>query len=554
MLSFCVADKVAAFSAVCKSRSEKNMYRIAFFIRRGEFGDFVIIKRMMRDFRAIRPKDGLHPPQSGLYFDGSKGISTSADRGKTMEKLLIGLDFGSDSVRSVLVTENGEQLATCVHNYARWAEGRYCDAANNRFRQHPLDYLEGVEAVIKGALKGQDASRVAGIAIDTTGSTPCAVDRDGTPLALKPEFADNPNAMFILWKDHTAIAEAARINEYAASWGGTDFRIYEGGIYSSEWFWSKILHTLKADPEVRAAAYSWVEHCDWITGELAGRTEPLTMVRSRCAAGHKAMWHASWGGLPSEEFLAGVDPLLAGLRDRLYTETCTADVPVGTLSPKWAAKLGLSTDVVIGGSAFDCHFGAVGAQIQPYELVKVIGTSTCDILVAPEIPQCVKGICGQVDGSVVPGLVGLEAGQSAFGDVYARDRRTLSFGRGSGQRGRCDRRDQPQILFRDAALRGCVQPADQGGGGGSGVRARRGDVRGGRGEGASGPRRGDGEDGFRLRQGVRTRSGGGPRLRKTISALSRFREIAGAGDDAPCMRSSRQSVIRPTSNFRSSGW
>lgn len=403
------------------------MYRLAFFIRRGEFGDFVIIKRMMRDFRAIRPKDGLHPPQSGLYFDGSKGISTSADRGKTMEKLLIGLDFGSDSVRSVLVTENGEQLATCVHNYARWAEGRYCDAANNRFRQHPLDYLEGVEAVIKGVLKGQDASRVAGIAIDTTGSTPCAVDRDGTPLALKPEFADNPNAMFILWKDHTAIAEAARINEYAASWGGTDFRIYEGGIYSSEWFWSKILHTLKADPEVRAAAYSWVEHCDWITGELAGRTEPLTMVRSRCAAGHKAMWHASWGGLPSEEFLAGVDPLLAGLRDRLYTETCTADVPVGTLSPKWAAKLGLSTDVVIGGSAFDCHFGAVGAQIQPYELVKVIGTSTCDILVAPEIPQCVKGICGQVDGSVVPGLVGLEAGQSAFGDVYAWFKRLLGY-------------------------------------------------------------------------------------------------------------------------------
>ena len=422
MLSFCVADKVAAFSAVCKSRSEKNMYRIAFFIRRGEFGDFVIIKRMMRDFRAIRPKDGLHPPQSGLYFDGSKGISTSADRGKTMEKLLIGLDFGSDSVRSVLVTENGEQLATCVHNYARWAEGRYCDAANNRFRQHPLDYLEGVEAVIKGVLKGQDASRVAGIAIDTTGSTPCAVDRDGTPLALKPEFADNPNAMFILWKDHTAIAEAARINEYAASWGGTDFRIYEGGIYSSEWFWSKILHTLKVDPEVRAAAYSWVEHCDWITGELAGRTEPLTMVRSRCAAGHKAMWHASWGGLPSEEFLAGVDPLLAGLRDRLYTETCTADVPVGTLSPKWAAKLGLSTDVVIGGSAFDCHFGAVGAQIQPYELVKVIGTSTCDILIAEKESvgeRTVKGICGQVDGSVVPHFIGMAAGQSAFGDIYA---------------------------------------------------------------------------------------------------------------------------------------
>ena len=285
-----------------------------------------------------------------------------------MEKLLIGLDFGSDSVRAVLVTENGEQLATSVHEYARWAQGKYCDPAANRFRQHPLDYLEGTEAVIRSVLEGVDSSRVAGIAIDTTGSTPCAVDRAGTPLALNPEFADDPDAMFLLWKDHTAIAEAARINEYAANWGGPDYRLYEGGIYSSEWFWSKILHVLRNNVRVREAAFSWVEHCDWITGELAGRTDPVTMTRSRCAAGHKAMWHASWGGLPSEEFLRGVDPLLAGLRGRLYTETMTADVPVGTLSPKWAARLGLSTEVVIGGSALDCHFGAVGAQLQPGEL------------------------------------------------------------------------------------------------------------------------------------------------------------------------------------------
>lgn len=171
--------------------------------------------------------------------------------------------------------------------------------------------------------------------------------------------------MFILWKDHTAIAEAARINEYAKTHGGTDYTMYEGGIYSSEWFWSKILHTLKSDPAVRGAAFSWVEHCDWIAGELCGRTDPLTMVRSRCAAGHKAMWHASWGGLPPEEFLSGVDPLLAGLRSRLYTETCTADVPVGTLSPEWAGRLGLPGNVVVAGTAFDCHFGAVGAQIAP---------------------------------------------------------------------------------------------------------------------------------------------------------------------------------------------
>ena len=345
-----------------------------------------------------------------------------------MSRLLIGIDFGSDSVRAVLIdAETGENLASHVHPYRRWSEGLYCDAAQSRFRQHPLDYLEGIEVVIRRVVSGVDPARVAGIGIDTTGSTPCAVDREGTPLALKPEFAENPNAMFILWKDHTAIAEAARINEYAKTHGGTDYTMYEGGIYSSEWFWSKILHTLKSDPAVRGAAFSWVEHCDWIAGELCGRTDPLTMVRSRCAAGHKAMWHASWGGLPPEEFLSGVDPLLAGLRSRLYTETCTADVPVGTLSPEWAGRLGLPGNVVVAGTALDCHFGAVGAQIAPYELVKVVGTSTCDILVAPEVDTCVRGICGQVDGSVIPGMVGLEAGQSAFGDVYAWFKRLLGW-------------------------------------------------------------------------------------------------------------------------------
>lgn len=344
-----------------------------------------------------------------------------------MDRTFIGLDFGSDSVRAVLVTEQGETLATCVHNYARWSEGRYCDAANNVFRQHPLDYLEGTESVIKGVLVGQNAAAVKGIAIDTTGSTPCAVDCNGTPLALLPEFADDPDAMFLLWKDHSSQPEADRINAAAAAWDGIDYRMYEGGIYSSEWFWSKLLHVLRNNEKVRNAAASFVEHCDWITGELAGNTAPAALVRSRCAAGHKAMWHASWGGLPPQEFLTYIDPLLAGWRDKLYTETATAEKAVGRLSPEWAEKLGLSTDVVIGGSAFDCHFGAVGAQIEAHTLVKVIGTSTCDILVAPGVEKCVRGICGQVDGSVVPGLIGLEAGQSAFGDVYAWFRNLLSY-------------------------------------------------------------------------------------------------------------------------------
>ena len=342
-------------------------------------------------------------------------------------KTFIGLDFGSDSVRAVLVSANGEFLGSCVHNYARWAEKRYCDAARGMFRQHPLDYLEGMETVICGVLSGQDRNAVRGIAIDTTGATPCAVNSAGVPLALLPEFAEDPDAMFLLWKDHSAQKEADRINEVAAAWNGVDYRKYEGGIYSSEWFFSKLLYVLRHNPRVREAAASFVEHCDWISAELTGNTRPEQIVRSRCAAGHKAMWHAEWGGLPPEEFLVAVDPLLANWRDRLYTETQTADQPVGTLSAKWAEKLGLSTNVVIGGSGFDCHFGAVGAQIDEDTLVKVVGTSTCDILVAPEMPRCIRGICGQVDGSVVPGMIGLEAGQSAFGDVYAWFKRLLEY-------------------------------------------------------------------------------------------------------------------------------
>jgi L-ribulokinase len=171
-----------------------------------------------------------------------------------------------------------------------------------------------------------------------------------------------------------------------------------------------------------------VEHSDWIPGLLTGNTDPKTMYRSRCSAGHKAMWHEKFGGLPAEEFLAKLDPLLAGLRERLYTETGTADVRVGPLTPEWAQRLGLSTDVMVGGSAFDCHMGAVGGQIREGDLLKVIGTSTCDIMVSPESvlgDTLVEGICGQVNGSVLPGMIGLEAGQSAFGDVYAWFKRVL---------------------------------------------------------------------------------------------------------------------------------
>jgi L-ribulokinase len=340
------------------------------------------------------------------------------------KKYTIGLDYGTDSVRALLVDTQGKEISSHVHYYERWKKGMYCDPANSQFRQHPLDYLEGLENAIKGALQNQSQEviqNIVGISVDTTGSTPVAVDASGTPLSLLPEFSENPNGMFILWKDHTANAEAEEINTLAHSWK-VDYTKYVGGIYSSEWFWAKILRTLRVDSSIREKAFSWVEHCDWISAVLTGNTNPLSLKRSRCAAGHKAMWHNEFDGLPSEDFFTKLDPLLSGLRARVFSETYTADQAMGNISAEWAQKLGIPNDVVIGVGAFDCHMGAVGAEIQPYDFVRVMGTSTCDMLIAPnqEIGHLlIKGICGQVDGSIVPGMLGMEAGQSAYGDYYA---------------------------------------------------------------------------------------------------------------------------------------
>lgn len=343
-----------------------------------------------------------------------------------MAQYVIGIDYGTDSVRTLIVdATNGREIASDVFIYPRWTAGKYCQPAQNQFRQHPLDYIEGLETTVRKALAKSPpdvAGNVVAISVDTTGSTPVAVDKSGTPLSLLPGFEENPNAMFVLWKDHTATREAEEINALARSWGGVDYTKYEGGIYSSEWFWAKVLHVLRADSKVREAAYSWVEHCDWIPAMLTGNTDPLTLKRSRCAAGHKAMWHADFNGLPPEEFLVRLDPVLKGLRERLFTETYTCEVKVGTLTPEWAGKLGLPESVAVGVGAFDAHLGAIGGEIKPYYLSKVMGTSTCDMLIAPmeEVgDKLVKGICGQVDGSIIPGMMGLEAGQSAFGDIYA---------------------------------------------------------------------------------------------------------------------------------------
>ncbi|MBN1699033.1 MAG: ribulokinase [Spirochaetales bacterium] len=340
---------------------------------------------------------------------------------------VIGIDFGTDSVRALLVdASDGSEISTHIYHYRLWKSGLYCDPVNNRFRQHPLDYIEGLEEVVTGCLKKapkEAARNVAGISVDTTGSTPCAVDRRGMPLALRSEFNDNPNAMFVLWKDHSAVKEADEINHLAKTWGGTDYTKYSGGVYSSEWFWAKLLHVIRTDSSVREAACSWIEHCDWIPALLTGCSDAASVKRSRCAAGHKAMWHESFHGLPHRDFLVKLDPLLDEIRGRLYRDTYTSCEKAGSLSPVWAKRLGIGgREVAVGVGAFDAHMGAVGGGIRPYVLSKVMGTSTCDMLIAPldDIgDKLIRGICGQVDGSIVPGMMGMEAGQSAFGDIYA---------------------------------------------------------------------------------------------------------------------------------------
>jgi L-ribulokinase len=338
---------------------------------------------------------------------------------------VIGLDFGTDSVRALVVdTANGTEISNGVHYYTRWKQKKYCDAARSQFRQHPLDYMEGIEESVRKALSGLSADMVENIkaiGIDTTGSTPAPVHESGKPLALIPEFAEEPDAMFVLWKDHTAQQEAKEINELAHSWE-IDYTKYSGGDYSPEWFWSKILHITRHNTAVRRQAVTWVEQSDWIPALLTGNTNPLTWKRNRCAAGHKAMWHESFEGLPSREFLNKLHPALGTLRENLYSDTFESDTVAGIISSEWSAKLGLPRNVVITTGILDAHAGAVGANIEAYTMVKVTGTSTCDMVVVPREAfsnTLVKGICGQVNGSIIPGMLGLEAGQSAFGDLYS---------------------------------------------------------------------------------------------------------------------------------------
>ncbi len=345
-----------------------------------------------------------------------------------MKRYALGLDFGTNSVRALLVdVDDGNEIATSIFGYETGQEGIILDPANPHLaRQHPRDYLKGLEISVKKCLEEAkktvedfEPRQVIGVGIDTTGSTPLPVDREGIPLCFRDEFKDNPNAYAWLWKDHTSTEESALITDLAAS-KHPEYLAKCGGTYSSEWFFSKIFHCLRVDPQVFEAAHSWVECCDYVPAVIAGIGTPEQIKRSRCAAGHKAMYSDEWGGLPSKEFLAKLDSRLGELRDRLYEKSFTSDLKAGFLAGEWAERIGLPSGIPIAVGAFDAHLGAVGSGVAPGKLVKIIGTSTCDIAVWPSDQSLadIPGVCGIVDGSVLPGYYGIEAGQSAVGDIF----------------------------------------------------------------------------------------------------------------------------------------
>jgi L-ribulokinase len=343
-------------------------------------------------------------------------------------KFTLGLDYGTNSVRAVLVdVADGRELGTSVYEYETGQAGIILDPSDhNLARQNPADYVKGIEVTIKEVIKqakdtekGFDAAQIIGIGVDTTGSTPLPVDKQGTPLAMLDDFKDNPNAHAWLWKDHTGHAEAAEITALAEK-EHPDYLAKCGGTYSSEWFFSKILHCLRVDSKVFDAAYTWVEHADYMTSLLTGTTDPQKVKRCRCAAGHKAMFNDQWGGYPAKDFLAKLDPKLGSLRDTLGDKTYAVDEKAGDLTDQWAQKLGLKAGIPVAMGAFDAHLGGVGSGISTGKLVKIIGTSTCDMAVWPADKKLadIPGICGIVDGSILPGFWGLEAGQSAVGDIF----------------------------------------------------------------------------------------------------------------------------------------
>jgi L-ribulokinase len=339
----------------------------------------------------------------------------------------LGIDFGTNSVRAVVVDcANGREIGSCVIDYPSGKRGVLLDPRDpNLARQHPGDYFYGLQESVRGALEAASAvvgfrcDAVIGIGVDTTGSSPLPVDGQNRPIGMAPQMKDNLAAQCWLWKDHTSYAEAARITELAAK-HRPQFIAKCGNTYSSEWFWSKIWHCLESAPEVFAAADSWVELADFIPAVLAGVTDPPKIKRGVCAAGHKALYADEWGGLPDKEFLMLLDPKLADLRDRLYEKAWDATTAAGNLTFEWAEKLGLPESIPIAIGEFDVHYGAIASGVREGVLAKVIGTSTCDCCVVKFDKQVkdIPGICGIVKGAILPGYYGIEAGQSAVGDIF----------------------------------------------------------------------------------------------------------------------------------------
>jgi L-ribulokinase len=339
----------------------------------------------------------------------------------------LGIDYGTNSVRALVVRcADGAELGSSTVNYPSGSQGILLDARDHHLaRQHPADYLFGLEKSVRLALaaakktRGFDTKKIVGLGVDTTGSSPIPVDAHNIPLASSKKWAKNLDAQCWLWKDHTSWREAAKITETAAK-HRPQFIAKCGNTYSSEWFWSKLWHCHNIAPKVFAAAYSWVELCDWVPSVLAGITDPKKIKRGICAAGHKALYSDSWGGLPDKEFLALLDPALAELRERLYVKAHDATEPAGALSAEWAKKLGLPAGIPIAIGEFDVHYGAIGCGVAEGTLVKVIGTSTCDcgVVSLGKSVADIPGICGIVPGAILPGFYGIEAGQSAVGDIF----------------------------------------------------------------------------------------------------------------------------------------
>lgn len=350
-----------------------------------------------------------------------------------IEKYVVGVDFGSDSARAIVINAaDGSMIGQGISEYPRWKKGLYQHPETSKFRQHPLDYLEALNDSVKKALMFLDNSQkknICGIGVDTTGSTPAPVNQEGIPLALLPEFADCEDAMFHLWKDHSASQEAIEIQKIFSENLRCDYTQYQG-TYCSEWFWAKILHTVRENKKIRKASYTWEEHCDWIVGVLCGESRPEKIYHSSCAAGHKALWHSKWNGLPDEQCLEKLDPYLVQVARRYGKNPAPAGTYVGKLEKKWAENWGISENIVVAGSSFDAHAGAVGAGISLKRMICTIGTSAVDMLVekAENLrDKRLVRLCGQAEDSILPGYIGIETGQAAFGDVFAWFKRLLTW-------------------------------------------------------------------------------------------------------------------------------